>query len=79
MRRILGSNLPPALQAQARAMFVHRSTGDSRFDHGSPLQFSDDADWLAHTYFWVTAKGTLAKRASCESHPTWPERAEVRS
>ncbi len=78
MRRVLGSNLPPALQAQARAMFVHRSTGDSRFDHSCPLQFRDDAEWLANTLFWVTRKGQLAKRASCESHPTWPGR-EVQS
>lgn len=80
MRRILGSNLPAALQVQAKAMFVHRFTGDHKPDwtQGSPLQFASDADWLAHTLFWVTKRNTLAKRASCESSPTWPYNPELR-
>ncbi len=79
MRQILGSNLSPTLQAQVRAHFVHRSTGDSCYDSSYPLQFRDDADWLAHTLFWVTKRGTLAKRAHCESSPTWPHNPELRT
>lgn len=81
MRRILGCNLPAALQAQAKARFVHRSTGDHQqgaaLDY--PLQFASDAEWLANTLFWITAAGLLSRRARfCESTPTWPNNPELR-
>lgn len=79
--RILGSHLGPKLQAECKAMFVHRFTGEHRPKWASKpykVQFADDADWLAHTYFEVTKQGELDKRSHyCESHPTWPFNPEL--
>jgi hypothetical protein len=79
----LGSELSPATQAECKARFIHRFTGENRpawankpMDDGTPypLQFKDDADWLAHTLFCVNKDGTLNGPARyCESSPTWPE------
>ena len=77
-----GANLPAALQREARARYVHRFTGDNSpswtrvprpCGRSYPLQFRDDADWLANTDFPVTKAGALANRPRyCESSPTWP-------
>lgn len=77
-----GSYLPRHAQAEAKGRFVHRFTGEHHpkwANHprpcGSPypVQFKDDADWLANTLFAVTTAGTLDDRVShCQSTPTWP-------
>ena len=85
MQQIRGTDLTPQARAQALAMFVHRYTGDHTPDwvrrepDKYPLHFRDDADWLAHTFFWVTKTGRLAARRACISSPTFPFGAEVRS
>lgn len=83
MHQILGSELSPEMQKQAKVMFVYRSTGEhrcaTRVGGEYPIQFADDADWLAHTLFYVTKKGTLAKRVACVSSPTWPHHPHLRS
>lgn len=80
-----GSKLSPALRLEARRRYVHRFTGEHvpawarqpRPDGTAyPVQFADDADWLANTDFPVTKAGALASRPSdCRSRPTWPGRA----
>ena len=66
-RYILGSELPERLQADAKARFKHRFTGDHRPEwleapstdaarRTGPPDFEDDADWLAHTEFPVSGK-----------------------
>lgn len=84
MMQIKGSDLGPYLQEQVKRVFIHRFTGEhlpewAKLPHADgsayELQFANDADWLANTYFWITAKGELAKRPnSCYSTPTWPNR-----
>ena len=79
----------PHLQRQVLNKFVYRYTGEHKpawankeWKDGKPypLQFKDDADWLAHTYFEVTVKGELSKlNAYCESSPTWPNNPELRN
>lgn len=80
--KIRGSHLGPRLQKQVLAQFVHRFTGDHKPSWANeprpdgsayPVQFRDDQDWLANTFFEITAKGELSRRTRhCESHPTWP-------
>jgi hypothetical protein len=82
---IRGSELCDRLQRHAKSMYVHRFTGDhfpawarSPRPDGRPypLQFADDRDWLANTFFPITKAGEIAKRPShCESRPTWPNHA----
>ncbi len=82
--KILGAHLGPKLQAECKARFVHRFTGDHKpqwayKNNQCSVQFADDADWLAHTYFEVTTQGELSNRSRyCESHPTWPNNPELR-
>ena len=81
-----GAKLSAALQRDARARYVHRFTGDNRpawtrapraCGRPYPLQFKDDADWLANTVFPVTKAGALAARpGACQSSPTWPNGRE---
>lgn len=79
MQRIRGDRLPAHLQSEAKRAFVHRCTGEHipawarRGLTSGPyrVQFKDDAEWLAHTFFQVTERGTLADRRPCESTPTW--------
>jgi len=80
VKRIRGSDLPPRLQTEAKALFVHRCTGEhipawALRGHASgpyKVQFADDAEWLAHTFFFVTERGEIARRPKhCESYPTW--------
>lgn len=82
----------PKLQAECKARFVHRFTGEHKpkwahkpFKNESlrltayPVQFADDTDWLANTYFEVTKQGELDRRTGhCESYPTWPLNPELR-
>ncbi len=85
---VLGAHMCPHLQKEAKARYVHRFTGEHTPEWARkprstgkpwPLQFSDDVDWLAHTYFPVTKAGKLALRPSyCQSTPTWPNNPERR-
>lgn len=86
--KILGSHMGTYLQRQVLNQFVYRFTGEHKpawankeWKDGKPypLQFKDDSDWLAHTYFEVTVKGEISKRNNyCESNPTWPNNPELR-
>lgn len=87
--KVLGSHMGEHLQTQVKAKYIWRFTGDNhpkwaqeaRRPDGcaDPVQFADDADWLAHTYFEVTKQGELSRRSTyCESHPTWPNNPELR-
>ena len=77
-----GNQLTPSVRLQAQRLFVYRFTGDHKPAWATlprpdgtayPLQFKDDADWLANTRFGVKKDGTLSKRVRyCESRPTWP-------
>lgn len=85
---ILGSKLSAALQEEAKRLYVHRFTGEHKpfwatrpMPSGAPypLQFADDADWLAHTHFEITKKGEFSRRVMhCQSNPTWPDNPELR-
>lgn len=88
MEWVLGSQLSSKLQREVLSMFVHRFTGNHRpawsreeWKDGMPypLQFRDDQDWLNHTHFAITSKGTLDRREQyCMSNPTWPNNPELR-
>lgn len=88
MKTKLGSQLHPEDQQHVLRAFVHRFTADHKpswaqkpMPNGNPykVQFSSDADWLAHTYFRVTTSGRLDRRATtCQSNPTWPNNPELR-
>jgi len=83
-----GNQLTPSVQLQAQRLFVYRFTGDHTPNWVTmaraggkeyPLQFANDADWLANTRFGVKKDGTLSKRVRyCESRPTWPNNPELR-
>lgn len=83
-----GNDLKPKTRAEALARFVHRFTGDHRPSwacrnqpNGKPyrVQFKDDADWLANTFFAVNRDGSLSARQHfCRSMPTWPNNPELR-
>lgn len=85
---VRGDKLPAPLQRQVLAAYVYRFTGDNRpawtreprpCGNPYPLQFRDDADWLANTRFPVNKAGQLADNpSSCESSPTWPNNPELR-
>ena len=82
MQMTNGNHLSPWARLEAQRLFVHRFTGDHKpawanepWEDGKayPLQFKDDADWLANTLFAINKNGTLSKRARfCQSSPTWP-------
>lgn len=84
-----GRNLTWPEQRYVLAKYVHRYTGEHkptwaqsgtwRDGQPYPVQFRDDRDWLAHTYFAVNDDGTLDRRAGeCFSSPTWPHNPELR-
>jgi hypothetical protein len=83
-----GSLLSREEQAYVLSAFVHRFTGNHRpvWSHNTqpngkpyPLQFKDDADWLANTYFRITRDLKLDRKAyTCCSFPTWPENPELK-
>lgn len=78
-----GTDLTAEEKAIVLNSYVHRYTGDHRpqwartyRDNGKPyqVQFVDDADWLANTWFAVTKTGKLDSRVrECFSSPTWPK------
>ncbi|WP_375292298.1 hypothetical protein [Sphingomonas melonis] len=84
MRR--GDLLPLHLQQHVLRSYVHRHTGDhkpawarSEWKDGQPypIQFRDDAEWLAHSYFPIHGleddrTSWRVGRGSCLSYPTWP-------
>lgn len=80
-----GKELTPAQQDEAKRLYVHRYTGQHRPQWSFklrpdgtvyPVQFKDDADWLANTVFHVSPRGKFA--GSCSSWPTWPNNPELR-
>jgi hypothetical protein len=79
MMQILGSELGALAQAYAKRRFVHRFTKEHKpqwayCNYGTKPHFASDADWLAHTFFWVTKAGKISERHKyCESSPTWPD------
>jgi hypothetical protein len=83
-----GSDLSYHVQRQALSRYVHRYTGDHKplwaakawkDGRSYPLQFKDDEEWLAHTFFAVTLLGHLDGRVThCHSEPTWPDNPELR-
>lgn len=87
-REMRGSDLPPTLQREALNAYVHRFTGTHKpqwackpMPNGKPypLQFRDDADWLANTRFCVSGRGRVTRLAGdCQSTPTWPNNPELR-
>ncbi len=83
-KMVLGTELTPKDQRHVLASYVHRYTGDRipvwakglRADGKPkhPLQFADDQDWLANTWFHVRTDGRLDGRfRRCHSVPTWPQ------
>lgn len=87
-RTARGCSLHPADQRFVLAAYVHRFTGDHipawalkpRPDGSThPLQFADDAEWLANSRFAVRRCGRLDQRVKqCFSTPTWPNNPELR-
>lgn len=85
---VRGDHLSTKLQKEVLAQFVHRFTGEYKPEwtrrlrpDGSayPLQFKDDKEWLANTFFHVTVRGEISRRNHyCESRPTWPNNPELR-
>lgn len=85
----LGSDLCETDKLYVLGAYVYRYTGDHKPAWASkewkngipyPLQFKDDADWLAHTKFQMTKKGELNHQTrECHSIPTWPNNPELRS
>jgi len=83
-----GTDLQPMDREYVLRVYNHRYTGDHRPRWAAenrrpgnpyPLQFKDDADWLANTLFATTKNGRLDKRNNaCFSAPTWPENPELR-
>ena len=94
MKMVLGTELSASDRKHVLAAYVHRHTGEHkpawatsshwRFDGTTatpwPIQFKDDAEWLANTTFAVRNDGTLDRRTRhCQSSPTWPNNPELRS
>jgi hypothetical protein len=90
MKQLLGTELTSINQKKALSAYVHRYTTDNipqwsqyKWKNGQnyPLQFKNDQEWLANTYFQVTTEGNLkqGRHISCESHPTFPNNPELRT
>lgn len=87
-RLVSGSMLCAEDRRHVLNAYVHRYTGTHTPDwarclrpDGSeyPVQFADDADWLANTRFVVRKNGRLDGRyKECVSTPTWPANPELR-
>lgn len=87
-RQKLGTQLAAADQRHVLAAYVHRYTREHVPEWARkprpdgtpyPVHFASDADWLAHTRFFVRANGRLDHRfRHCWSEPTWPDDPEVR-
>ena len=85
----LGSDLSKPDQECVLAAFTQRYTGDhapvwimwAQFvGNIPPVQFKDDAEWLAHTRFGATMRGTLDRRSrKCWEAPTWPDDPTLRT
>lgn len=85
---ISGNRLNSLQQKHVLAAYVHRFTGQHKPTWAQqlrpdgtayPVQFKDDADWLANTQFVVTRTGALDSRYdSCIPTATWPLNPELR-
>lgn len=82
-----GDTLAPHLQREALVKYVHRFTGDHKprwaiypRDNGEPypVQFADDTDWLANTFFPVHRKTGKLRSGDSYTHATWPNNPELR-
>lgn len=85
LKMSLGSELSPKTQTEALRLFINRYTGENcpkwvkQASQKPPVQFADDREWLANTYFHVTKTGDLSKKHRfCYSSPTWPYNPELR-
>jgi hypothetical protein len=85
---VRGSDLSAALQAQCTTHFAERFTREhtpewatKTFRDGRtyPLHFDSDADWLANSYFTITAAGELDTAFGSRSTPTWPDSPQLRA
>lgn len=84
----VGSELTKEDQQYVLAAFVHRFTGEHQpswtaelMPNGRkyPVQFKDDREWLANSWFRVYNNGRVNRNTcSCWSSPTWPENPELR-
>jgi hypothetical protein len=88
----LGIELHPDDQHLVLSAYVHRYTGDHKPNWANsprpcgnpyPLQFKDDNEWLANTFFHIRHVPGEGNRLDnrfkhCESHPTWPNNPELR-
>ena len=80
---VKGTDLNYVDQVYVLAAYVHRFTGNHKPDWARkpmpnggeyPVQFKDDADWLANTEFAVKKNGYLDRRVhGCRSNPPWPD------
>ena len=86
MRHIPGNQLTAEDQKYVLAAYTYRFTGDHtptwavkyKNEPTYPVQFKDDADWLANTTFAVRKNGRLDRRSHhCISRPTWPNGDKV--
>jgi hypothetical protein len=81
VHRYTGQHVPEwATRAESDAQSL-RALGlaDIQPKPRAPVQFADDADWLANSWFAVKADGSLDKRhKACYSQPTWPNNPELR-
>lgn len=82
----LGIDLCTEDRAYVLRAYVHRFTREhvpawaTMAGRPYPVQFADDADWLKHTMFFVSADGRLDRRHKhCESTPTWPDGGGLRN
>jgi hypothetical protein len=84
MKQLKGSEMSETAKDQALSCYVRRYTKDHkprwvRDTKSEPVQFASDADWLAHTLFWVREDGSLMMRRYCDSSATWPDNPELRA
>jgi len=88
MNQTPGNQLTAEDQRHVLAAFVHRFTGEHKPQWANepwkdgkpyPVQFRDDADWLANTLFVTRNDGRLDQRhKACYSTATWPFNPELR-
>lgn len=83
-----GTHLCADDRAYVLSSYVNRYTGQHRpawarkeWKDGKPypLQFVNDLEWLANTWFAVRKNGRLDRRHNqCYSRSTWPNNPELR-
>lgn len=72
-----GSSLAPSIQREILAAYIYRHTGEHKPAGATVFNakpsYATDAEWLAHTWFAVTADfRRLDRRVKhCRSHDGW--------